>query len=248
MQYTCGLFRSGRESLEDSQIAKFELIKRLIAPKDESLNSLNHLDIGCGWGGLIEFFTTNYGTNSIGVTNSRRQYEYNKKQGRGGRVVFGDFLELKNADKRFDVITVVGMIEHLPTARRDELFALMRNILSPSGKIYLQCIARPSCWIGGDAYRLAQKHVFPGHFLQSRDETNDLISRHGFVVEWSEDHAAHYGHTTAHWIRNIAQSKRLICDEIGERNYRLFHGYLGYASRLFLTGRGSLLRYAISVV
>ncbi|MBV8591484.1 MAG: class I SAM-dependent methyltransferase, partial [Acetobacteraceae bacterium] len=38
------------------------------------------LDIGCGWGGLVEWAATRYGAACLGITLSRQQYEYARER------------------------------------------------------------------------------------------------------------------------------------------------------------------------
>ncbi|MFH1947521.1 MAG: class I SAM-dependent methyltransferase [Candidatus Magasanikbacteria bacterium] len=73
MQYTCGRL-SGDDSanLEQAQLNKLELITRWLKLK----HGQRHLDVGCGWGGLMKFFADHYSTTSHGVTLSAEQVDY----------------------------------------------------------------------------------------------------------------------------------------------------------------------------
>ena len=52
MQYTCGRSDTGKENLNEAQLAKFHLIKRLVTKYTGPPTGKDHLDIGCGWGGM----------------------------------------------------------------------------------------------------------------------------------------------------------------------------------------------------
>lgn len=248
MQYTCGVFRSGGESIDEAQIAKFDLIHELVGP----LAGKSHLDIGCGWGGMMAYFETKFGTNSVGNTNCLQQMKYAQNR-YGSKIILGDFSELRHCDRKFDVITIVGMMEHLTPELQSMLFELIHQILNEDGRVYLQCIAKPDCWIGGDAYRLVQNDIFSGHYLEKAAVIESKMHKWGFsILNDQMEFASDYGHTAARWVENIQKNETRLksifgirCDKDGERKYRLYLGYLAMASVQFLDGRGSLRRYAL---
>jgi cyclopropane-fatty-acyl-phospholipid synthase len=247
MQYTCGRFYTGIESIDEAQQAKFSLIAEWYTKHVGTLNNTNHLDIGCGWGGLLAYFSDNFGTLSIGNTNCRAQMEYAEERF-GATVLLGDFLDISNSGKQFDFITILGMIEHLTPYRRTQLFRVLRSALRPGGVIYLQCIAKPRVWRGGDIYRFAQREVFPGHYLELREDNERRLRRLGFSILEQCDDAQDYSLTTSRWAAKIKANENEIKALVGCRQYRLYHGYLSYASKLFATGRGNLTRYLLQKV
>src|SRR6202012_1004871 len=74
MAYTCAYFERPDMTLEQAQIAKFDLA----LGKLDLQPGMTLLDIGCGWGGALERAITNYDVNVIGITLSRNQCEYSK--------------------------------------------------------------------------------------------------------------------------------------------------------------------------
>jgi cyclopropane fatty-acyl-phospholipid synthase-like methyltransferase len=244
MQYTCGHFVTNKEDINRAQVAKFELIAELVSKYAGSLAGKDHLDIGCGWGGMIGFFAKNFRTRSIGNTNCKEQMEYAQRR-YNCEIVLSDFSKLKNSERRFDFITIVGMIEHLTPSRRMQLLKVVHHLLRDRGVVYLQCIAKPPIWIGGDAYRVAQKEVFPGHFLETPEQTDARLQRSGFTVLDRFDDCADYGLTTSRWVDNLQRNEARFIDIVDARRYRMYLGYLAFASRMFSSGRGSLLRYVL---
>lgn len=137
------------------------------------------------------------------------------------------------------------MMEHLTPSRQRELLQVVHSLLKPGGKIYLQCIAKPKNWIGGDAYRVVEKEVFPGHYLEYPDKIESMIVGHGFrLLSEPLDHGRHYGLTTGQWLDRIEHNMVDVERVMGARNTRLFAGYLAMASVMFADGRGCLMRYA----
>jgi cyclopropane-fatty-acyl-phospholipid synthase len=244
MQYTCGYFESPQDSVEAAQIAKFRLIKELAENHVGPLRGKEHLDIGCGWGGLGAYFEREHGVRSLGLTNSPQQLEFARRHF-GVDVFFGDFLDLRRTGRTFDLITVVGMIEHLTPKRRVQLLSMIADILNSGGIFYLQCIAKPSIWVGGDAYRVTQREVFPGHYLETAQETERRLSHAGFMILERMEHCEHYGLTTSRWVEKIEANEQSLISLLGPREYRTYLGYLAFASRMFLSGRGSLMRYVL---
>lgn len=247
MQYTSGRFEFGNEDINQAQIAKFHLIANLATKHSNHLAGKDHLDIGCGWGGMGAYFKSHFGTNSVGNTNCERQMEYAKRH-YSSEIIFGDFSDLKYCKRRFDLITIIGMIEHLTPYRRSQLLGIVSHLLKDGGVVYLQCITKPDIWIGGDAYRLTQKEVFPGHFLETHEQTELRIRNHGFTILENLEHGLDYGLTASRWVDNIQRNEKKLISIIGARQYRMYLGYLAFGSKLFSSGRGSLRRYVFTKI
>ena len=69
MGYTCAYFDRDDMTLDEAQVAKFDLAlgKLNLEP------GMTLLDVGCGWGGALELALQNYDVNVIGITLSRHQ-------------------------------------------------------------------------------------------------------------------------------------------------------------------------------
>jgi cyclopropane fatty-acyl-phospholipid synthase-like methyltransferase len=120
--------------------------------------------------------------------------------------------------------------------------------LSRRGIIYLQCIGKPNVWIGGDSYRIAHEDVFPGHQVETSGDMEARFRKLGLEVLYAVDDSADYAKTTALWVDNLQTNKSEIVSLIGEKNFRIFLGYLAFGSKLFASGRGSLMRYVLRKV
>ena len=112
--YTCAYFATPDDDLETAQDRKMDYVCRKLRLKaGERL-----LDIGCGWGALIQHAAQHYGVEALGVTLSRRQVELAneriRKAGLEGRcrVEYRDYREMEGAET-YDKIACVGMLEHL---------------------------------------------------------------------------------------------------------------------------------------
>ena len=244
MQYSCGRFENGSEDINQAQLAKFRMIAQLVTRHCGPPTGKDHLDMGCGWGGLGAYFTNQLGMRTVCNTNVESQRRY--AQGRFGcDVTFGDFSQLRATEKRFDLITIVGMMEHLTPRRRSQALDIVTHLLKPDGIVFLQCITKPQDWIGGDAYRLARQEIFPGHFLETHQQTEARLKQAGFTILESMDHTSDYALTTSRWVDRIQANEAALTSILGARQYRAFLGYLAVASRLFHTRRGQLMRYVV---
>jgi cyclopropane fatty-acyl-phospholipid synthase-like methyltransferase len=72
MGYTCAYFERDDMTLDEAQVAKFDLAlgKLNLEP------GMTLLDIDCGWGGALELALQRYDVNVIGITLSRNQHAW----------------------------------------------------------------------------------------------------------------------------------------------------------------------------
>jgi len=244
IQYTCGRVGPTTRSLEEAQVEKFRLISEWVSEQLGPINGRRHLDVGCGWGGLIFYFRNFFEADSVGLTNCATQREY-ILQRFGLDALLGDFTEIAQMKNQFDFVTIVGMSEHVVGGLKDKLLDNVHACLRDGGVLYFQAIAKPEQWIGGDAYRLAQEFIFPGHDLDTQIEMETRFAKAGFTIAHVEDHSADYGYTTGEWAKNVVGHFSELTALLGLRNARLFLMYLFYASKLFKEGRGKLMRYSL---
>jgi cyclopropane fatty-acyl-phospholipid synthase-like methyltransferase len=69
--YSCGYFKSPQDDLEAAQAQKLKYIcRKLRLRRGDGL-----LDLGCGWGGLMQYAAAEYGVEAFGITLSAPQAE-----------------------------------------------------------------------------------------------------------------------------------------------------------------------------
>tara|TARA_B100001057_G_C22856233_1_gene952773 strand:+ start:909 stop:1634 length:726 start_codon:yes stop_codon:yes gene_type:complete len=100
--------------------------------KDILKNSI-HLDYACGPGTFIGKFSN---FNSVGVDISKLQIDYAEKnyskEGKFFTINEFDFEKYKN---KFDVITVLGLLEFIDFNETQDLLSNLTDLLKPEGKI-----------------------------------------------------------------------------------------------------------------
>ena len=259
MQYTCGCYQNENDDLETAQRNKLRIISKQL----HLTAGMRHLDIGCGWGGAIRYFTEEHGTYSVGITDSLGQAKYARNmlaRYKGGtkEIHHVDFFGF-HTQQRFDAITIVGMLEHVDVAWQKKFFRRIHDILAEGGRVYLQCITKSKNWMGGDGTRFLNEHVFPGHCLDTFEGICDRARAGGFAVEplypdaecreaGSPDFAKHYAQTIKHWLNNLEPAEHDLKREVAvsDQDFRRLTGYLAVAAKLFGGGRGSLHRMILT--
>jgi cyclopropane-fatty-acyl-phospholipid synthase len=237
MAYSCAYFRRPDDSLEQSQVNKYEhLARKLLLKQNESL-----LDIGCGWGGMLIYAAQNYGITGMGNTLSKNQYAYASRKIREAglkdrvRVVLQDYRQIGG---KFDKVVSVGMFEHVGKKFIPVFIRKVSEVLRPGGLGLLHTIGRDAPSIG-DPWTL--NHIFPGGYLPTLSEITRALGRAGFTVLDVENLRIHYAKTLERWAENFERNVdtvREMFDDAFVRRWRLFlnssaAGFRYGQSRLF---------------
>jgi cyclopropane-fatty-acyl-phospholipid synthase len=232
-------------SLEEAQRRKHDYIAEQIGIGAGA----RVLDLGCGWGPLLDYVRRRGGT-GVGVTLSSAQAEACRRHG----------LDVRLADARevdhesfggFDAVASLGAFEHFCSpedyeAGRQEdiyrdLFARVAGLLPESGRFYLQTMVFGPNMIpveeididaprDSDAWYLAlMGHQFPGSFLPFGREQIVAAAEPDFrLVEWSSGRLD-YIETIKRWrarfgepsLRKTLLKARLIPHWLTSRDFRL---------------------------
>lgn len=162
MTYTCALFESEDQSLEDAQENKYRIVfdKLNLKPGDRLL------DIGCGWGGGMVRYAARRGVKAIGATLSREQAEWAQKAIAAEGL--SDLAEVRFSDYRdvpetgFDAISSIGLTEHIGVHNYPAYFGLLHSKLREGGLLLNHCITRPPRNNGkAKAGGFIDRYVFP---------------------------------------------------------------------------------------
>jgi cyclopropane-fatty-acyl-phospholipid synthase len=234
LQYTCGVFRSPSESLEDAQGRKLEYICRKLRLVDgDSL-----LDLGCGWGGLLLHAHQRNVINGVGLTLSKQQADYAtvlaREHSRTFVVARADALTFTHTP--FTKIAAVGLIEHMGERLATMFLRKVRSLLCDDGLFLNQGIAvSPAAgFLSGPSF--LDRYVFPGAGLLSLDNLIAKAQSVGFDVLDVESLAEHYVVTLQNWRRRFGEKRDTLVSTTDERTVRTFELYLVGAERGFRTG------------
>jgi cyclopropane-fatty-acyl-phospholipid synthase len=182
------------------------------------------LDLGCGWGPLLDFVRTRGGT-GVGVTLSSAQAASCRRHGLD--VQLHDAREVtRESFGRFDAVASLGAFEHFCSpeehraGRQDEiyrgLFARVASLLPEGGRFYLQTMVFGRNMIpvnridfhaprGSDAWCLAlMGRQFPGSFLPYDQEQIIRSAEPHFRVVSSASGRLDYIETIRQWRKRFA--------------------------------------------
>ncbi len=240
MQYTCGKLEHGDDqiSLEESQLNKLRLIAKWIHAKPGKL----HLDVGCGWGGLIHYLTQHHGMNAHGLTLSQEQASYAISCQPHPAQFHVTSFEEHNPSWQYDTATVVGMLEHVPIDQHAWFFARLAELLKSKGRAYLQCITRSTTRPIGDRTRFLKEFVF-AHELNTLPNLTELAHQAGFAVMKVEESHLDYAFTTRQWVERLRDNETEVRSLLkDDRVYRTLLGYLTMGSLSFEQHHSNLHR------
>jgi cyclopropane-fatty-acyl-phospholipid synthase len=241
MVYSCALFPSGQESLDEAQRLKLEWIcRKLDLREGERL-----LDVGCGWGALLIHGARERRAECWGATVSREQFFAARKAaaeaGAPVRVFDCDYRRLP--DESFDKIASVGMMEHVGGQNLDTYFCELARRLRPGGLLLNHAIAdiareRPVMpWLRRRGPGFIQRCIFPDSELAPLPAVLAASERQGLEVRDVESLREHYAETLAHWLRNLERRFDDAIALVGAERARTWRLYLACSAVAFRLGR-----------
>jgi cyclopropane-fatty-acyl-phospholipid synthase len=244
MVYSCAYFPTGGERLEDAQRAKLDLVCRKLA----LAGGERFLDVGCGWGALVEHAGARYGARAVGITVSATQLAYARDRlaRLGPRAEVGvreDDYRTFRSEAPFDKVASVGMMEHVGRARLDAYFAAIHRLLRPGGLFLNHAIAEagegaPTLpWAGQQGGGFIWRYIFPDGELVRISEVVAAAERAGFEVRDVECLREHYAETLAAWLARLEARFAEAVEIAGERRARLYRLYLAASAVGFRIGR-----------
>jgi len=228
MTYSSALFKTGQESHEAAQIAKYaSMVDQMgVQPGDHIL------EIGCGWGGFAEYAAQERGLRVTGLTISEQQIEYARE--RIKKAGLSDLVNFKLQDYRdergvYDGIASIEMFEAVGQKYWPDYFKTVRERLKPGKNATLQIITvTDSRW---DVYQrgvdFIQKYIFPGGMLPSPSALRVQVDKAGLAVERSIEFGQSYNISLRRWHDTFNQKWDQIA-EMGfdDRFRRMWNFYL----------------------
>jgi cyclopropane-fatty-acyl-phospholipid synthase len=213
----------------------------------------NVLDIGCGWGSLLERAVTHQHVETVtGLTLSDAQFQYIANRG-GARLQLRkeSWIDHQPAQK-YDSIVSIGAFEHFasPGDSSDEKIGLYREFfqkcrswLRPEGAMSLQTITygtmKPS-----EAPAFINTHIFPDSELPQLHEI--VQAANGlFEITLLRNDRAQYGQTCDLWHQNLRRRRAEAVAMVGEEKVGQYERYLRLSSFGFHSGRIGLSRLAL---
>lgn len=250
MGYTCSYFEREDMTLDEAQVAKFDLA----LGKLDLEPGMTLLDVGCGWGGALRRAVEKYDVNVIGITLSRNQFEYSKALMAGldtERTAEVRLQGWEEFDEPVDRIVSIGAFEAFKAERYPLFFERAYDILPADGRMLLHTIlAHTQKFFRDNGIKLTISdlkfmrfigtEIFPGGQLPAVEDIEKLAADSGFTLERTHLLRPHYARTLDMWAANLEANQQ---EAIRITSHEVYERYMHY-----LTGCADFFRRGITNV
>ena len=247
LTYSCGIFNSSNETLEQAQINKYNKLISMVNPKKGD----KVLEIGCGWGGFAEHLAKNYDIKLDCITISKKQHSFTKERIRLKKlshkvnVKMMDYRDLKN---KYDIIVSIEMIEAVGEKYLDKYFKIIKENLLPGGRAAIQAIV-----IKDELYKrykskedFIQKYIFPGGFLPSFRSLNKSSNKSGLKIDVYHSYGSHYSNTLQKWRESFLNSWDTISRQGFNSSFKkMWDFYFSYCDAGFKSKNIDLIQFSL---
>ena len=247
LTYSCGIFNSSQETLEQAQINKYNNLIKMVQPKKGD----RVLEIGCGWGGFAEHFAKNYDIKLDCITISKKQYYFTRERIRRAKlnnkvnVKMMDYRDLRN---KYDIIISIEMIEAVGEKYLNKYFNIIKENLSPGGRGAIQAII-----IKNELYNryrnkedFIQKYIFPGGFLPSLESLNKISNDSGLKIDGYHLYGSHYSNTLKKWRESFLNSWDIISRQGFNSSFKkMWDFYFSYCDAGFKSKNIDLVQFSL---
>lgn len=238
MAYTCAVYNSPNESLEQAQLNKLRLVinKADLRPTDYVV------ELGCGWGGFALEAARSVGCKVMAVNLSGEQVKYARDraaaEGLSDKVEFRQMdYRLVEGEQKFDKVVSIGMMEHVGHYDLPTFFKTADRLLKPDGVLVIHMITFLDQ--SYDRYRadhdFIKEYIFPGCCIPSVTALmNAATQASRFTVQHCENFGANYAKTLHDWRANCQKNAAGIT-ALGydDKFQRMWDFYLTYCEAAF---------------
>ena len=243
MIYTSGIIRKKEESLEEMQTNKLRIVCDKIQLKERE----RHLDIGCGWGTLVNYAAEVCGSQSTGVSIAKNQIEWGrnvaakKKQESRAKFLCLDYRDIPPT--KYDKITCLEMAEHVGVRKFQTFLVQVREMLEDNGVFFLQIAGLRQAWQWEDFIwgLFMDQYIFPG--ADASCPLNWVVYQlelAGFEVQGVETIGVHYSRTINHWYNNWMRpdTQKTMCERYG-RTAKIWNIFLAWSTIIARQGNST---------
>ncbi|ANZ77960.1 BA75_04879T0 [Komagataella pastoris] len=257
MVYTSGLISDVNkdESLEELQDNKLKTVCEKINLKEGEYL----LDLGCGWGTLASFASSQYGAKVTGITLGKNQTKYgNDKIASFGvdekqsKILCHDYRDTplptdENGNKiKYDKITCLEMAEHVGVRKFRSFLQQVYDMLDDDGIFFLQYAGLRKSWQYEDLIwgLFMNKYIFPGADASTPlDFVVSALEATGFETVSIDNIGVHYSATLYRWYKNWLSNRDNVVNKYGIKWFKIWEYFL--ASSTIISRQGSATCYQI---
>jgi len=224
--YTQGIYEQQDESLANATERKLAFAAQACHIEQGK----RVLEVGPGWGAFTKYLLPkNVDITALTISDQSKAYLEDAFPSDRLQVFNQDFLTYKPTQK-FDAISIMGVMEHLPQYRW--VCRQLRSLLKPGGYAYLDASASTKKYAMS---KFIYQHIFPlnhsflhlkGFLKAARQEGLKLISLH--------DDSKSYQYTIQTWAKNLETHRQRLVEQFGEYNFRRFRLYLWGSAQAFI--------------
>jgi cyclopropane-fatty-acyl-phospholipid synthase len=247
MTYSCAYFATGKETLEEAQIAKIDLsLGKLDLRPGQRL-----LDIGCGWGSTARRAREKYGVRVVGLTLSKNQHEY------AGESAIGDdglAFRLEGWETYYDPcdkIISIGAFEHFTAAKYDFFFARCKELLPEGGLMLLHTgtTGKPDNTFAFLRWtHFIKTNIFHGGEIPTPEQVVSHGRLGGFELLHAESLRLHYARTLDFWAGNLERNQAEAIRIAGEQKYEVYMKYLTSCADQYRAGGINIYQFLMRTI
>jgi cyclopropane-fatty-acyl-phospholipid synthase len=253
--YSCAYYERDDMTLAEAQVAKIDLA----LGKLDLQPGMTLLDVGCGWGSIMQRAVEKYDVNVIGLTLSRNQCAFAQElldgldTERTRRVLLRGWEQF---DEPVDRIVSIEAIEAFPQERYAPFFKTCAQLLPQGGRMVLQAILGhplkrwpemgiPITMTDLRFMRFIAKEIFPGGSVPCDEDIVNLSADAGFTLERKQLLDEHYVRTLDTWAAALEANHDAAVAATSEEDYERYMKYLTGCSDFFKRGISELGQFTL---
>lgn len=200
MTYSCALFESQDQPLNEAQAAKY----REVCEKAGIEKGNRVLEIGTGWGGFALFAAREYGCHVTSISISEEQVALASQRVQEAGLqsqIDVRFQDYRDVTGEFDSIISIEMFEAVGAQYFSTFFKKCDEVLKPGGRMCMQVITVPDRNFPPqrDGVNWLQKYIFPGGVLPSLSAMEQSLQPTSLLMTRIQDIGKHYATTLELW-------------------------------------------------
>ncbi|KAL8933386.1 MAG: hypothetical protein Q9211_005809 [Gyalolechia sp. 1 TL-2023] len=254
MIYTSGIVSdiTKEETLEQLQDNKLAVVCEKIGLRQGD----QLLDIGCGWGTLAKYASTEFGARATGVTLGKNQTAFGNNALRKANISESqskiecmDYRDIVVPEGGFDKVTCLEMAEHVGVRYFSTFLKQVYDMLDDDGTFFLQIAGIRKPWQYEDLVwgLFMNKYIFPGADASTPlGWFVDKLEGAGFEIKSVDTIGVHYSATLWRWYRNWMANREKVEAKYGTRWFRIWEYFLAYST--IIARQGSATCYQITMV